>query len=410
MLPEYDVFMFGLTRSEFSLSSVSVAWAKEWAKTNRVFYIDRPYSLRDLLTKIDDASFRDKFSALFLGENIYREINFPTVSFTQVTPRITLPINFLPEGNFYTYMNQLNNKVIDDVVKKIIKDYGVKNYIFFNSFCPVTSPVISRKIQPQPLANIYQSLDEISQERYIARHGINAEFNAMRQCDIAIGTSSGLCDRHARENNRQVHLLANAADFDVFENATNKDLPKPLEFETVTKPIILYTGHYSDLRMDHELVKKIANKFSDSAVYFVGTYEKKDLINHGLNSISNLHFIGSRPIESLPAYLKYAQVAIIPYVTNELTKGIYPLKINEYLASGTPCVSTSFSNDIRSFEGLIYISNTHAEFIDNIQKAMEENTADKLSERIAHARENSWRTRIQKLESIIASFVAGEKV
>jgi glycosyltransferase involved in cell wall biosynthesis len=129
-----------------------------------------------------------------------------------------------------------------------------------------------------------------------------------------------------------------------------------------------------------------------------------------LNSISNLHFIGSRPIESLPAYLKYAQVAIIPYVTNELTKGIYPLKINEYLASGTPCVSTSFSNDIRSFEGLIYISNTHAEFIDNIQKAMEENTADKLSERIAHARENSWRTRIQKLESIIASFVAGEKV
>lgn len=410
MLPKYDVFMFGLTRSEFSLSSVSVAWAKEWAKTNRVFYIDRPYSLRDLVTKIDDPNFRDKFPALFLGENIYREIKFPTVSFTQVTPRITLPINFLPEGNLYNYLNQLNNKVIDDVVQNIIKDYGVKDYIFFNSFCPVTSPIIAKKIQPQPLANIYQSLDEISQERYIARHGINAEFKAMRQCDIAIGTSTGLCDRHALENNRPVHLLANAADFDVFENAINKDLPKPIEFESVTKPIILYTGHYSDLRMDHELVKKITHQFSDAEVFFVGTYDKKDLLNHGLTAIPNLHFIGSKPIESLPAYLKYAKVAIIPYATNELTKGIYPLKINEYLASGTPCVSSSFSNDIRSFEGLIYISENHTDFLENIQKAMQENTSEKLAVRMAHAKNNSWRTRIQKLESIIADFVAGEKV
>jgi teichuronic acid biosynthesis glycosyltransferase TuaH len=410
MLPNYDVFMFGLTRSEFSISSVSVAWAKEWAKTNRVFYIDRPYSLRDLLTKIDDESFREKFSSLFLGENIYREIQFPTVSFTQVTPRITLPINFLPEGGLYNYLNQLNNKVIDEVVKKIIKDYDVKDYVFFNSFCPVTSPIISKKIQPQPLANIYQSLDEISQERYIARHGISAEFYAMRNCDIAIGTSTGLCDRHAKENNRQVHLLANAADFDVFENALNKDLPRPVEFENIQKPIILYTGHYSDLRMDHDLVKKITESFPDAEIFFVGTYEKKDLQNHDLVNIPNLHFIGSKPIESLPAYLKYAKVAIIPYATNELTKGIYPLKINEYLASGTPCVSSSFSNDIRSFEGLIYISETHQDFLSNIQQAMQEDTSIKLAARIAHAKENSWRTRIQKLEKLIADFVAGEKV
>ena len=410
MLPKYDVFMFGLTRSEFSISSVSVAWAKEWAKTNRVFYIDRPYSLRDLLTKIDDETFREKFPSLFLGENIYREIQFPTVSFTQVTPRITLPINFLPEGGLYNYLNYINNKVIDEVVKKIIKDYNVKDYIFFNSFCPVTSPIISKKIQPQPLANIYQSLDEISQEKYIARHGISAEFYAMRNCDIAIGTSTGLCDRHAKENNRQVHLLANAADFDVFENALNKDLPKPIEFENIQKPIILYTGHYSDLRMDHDLVKKITKSFPEAEIFFVGTYEKKDLQNHGLVNIPNLHFIGSRPIESLPAYLKYAKLAIIPYASNELTKGIYPLKINEYLASGIPCVSTSFSNDIRSFEGLIYISETHQDFISNIKLAMQEDTNLKLADRIAHAKENSWRTRIQKLEKLIAAFVAGEKV
>ena len=410
MLPEYDLFMFGLTRSDFKLSSVSVAWAKEWAKTNRVFYIDRPFSLKDIKDEWHDPAFKKRFNALVLGNNIYSEIKFPQVSFTQVTPRLSLPINFLPEGGLYHFLNRYNNFVVNEVIRKTIKDFGVKNYVFFNSFNPVNCPYISKDIPLKPLASIYQSLDEISQEPYIARHGIQAEFDAMKNCDIAIGTSSGLCDRHAKENGRKVHLLANAADYDTFENAINKNFPQPTEMKDLKKPVIVYTGHYSDLRLDHILVRRICAEFKEASVLFVGTYERKDLEKESLLDIPNLHFIGSRPIESLPAYLSHSQVAIIPYKSNELTRGIYPLKINEYLAAGIPTVSTNFSNDINSFDGLIYLGNSHDEFIQQIRVALQENPQEKLAARMNHAYHNSWRMRITKLESIIEDFVNGKPV
>lgn len=109
------------------------------------------------------------------------------------------------------------------------------------------------------------------------------------------------------------------------------------------------------------------------------------------------------------AYLKYATVAIIPYACNELTKGIYPLKINEYLAAGIPTVSTNYSDDIASFEGLIYLANSTEDFLEKVQKALDENPPIMLSKRMEHARQNSWQTRVEDLEQFIFDFIKGLK-
>jgi glycosyltransferase involved in cell wall biosynthesis len=162
--------------------------------------------------------------------------------------------------------------------------------------------------------------------------------------------------------------------------------------------------------LDHELVRRICSEFKEASILFVGTYDRKDLEKENLLEIPNLHFIGSRPIESLPAYLCHSNVAIIPYKSNELTRGIYPLKINEYLASGIPTVSSNFSNDINSFDGLIYLGNSQDEFIHQIRLALNENPQDKLAARMNHAYNNSWRMRINKLEEIIEDFVNSKEV
>lgn len=409
-LPAYDLFMFGLTRSDYSLSSVSVAWAKEWSKTNRVFYFDRPYSIKDILVDWGQPHFKRRKRALLLGKSLYHEVKFGEVSFIQVTPRLSLPINALPEGWLYRLLNRYNHFVLESAMKKVIKDFDVKNYVYFNSFHPVMVPVIPKKFPLQPLASIYQSLDEISEEPYIARHGIMAEKEAMDACDIAIGTSSRLCERHAEASGRKVHLLANAADYETFENAIGRGLPKPPEFEKFSKPVIIYTGHYSDLRLDHELVIKLSKAFPDHELVFVGTYVKEDVDSFGISQLSNLHFLGSRPIETLPAYLGHSKVAILPYQLNYLTGGIYPLKINEYLAAGIPCVSTTFSKDIAGFSEVIYLAQSHDDFIEKVRVALQENPHENLHKRMQHAAENSWRKRIDKLEGIIEKFINGEAV
>lgn len=404
----FDIFMFGLTRSDYTLSSVSVAWTKEWAKTRRVFYFDRPFSIKDVKSDWSFPPFQHRKKALLFGLNPYKKIQLGNVEVIQVTPMISLPLNFLPEGKLYHFLNRYNNYLLKRVMKKVIKDFEVKNYVYFNSFNPVLLPHIPNDFECQPLANIYQSLDEISQESYISRHGIAAEDYAMKHCDIAIGTSSKLCQRHTEASGKKVHLLANAADYDTFANAINRHFEKPIELLPFAEPVIIYTGHYSDLRLDHLLVKKLANHFSHCKIVFVGTYVEEDIEKHGLNTIKNLHFIGSRTIETLPAYLKHSTVAIIPYACNELTKGIYPLKINEYLAAGIPTVSTNFSDDIASFSDLIYLANSTEDFLEKVQIALDENPQIMLAKRMEHARQNSWQTRVKDLEQIIFDFIKGK--
>ncbi len=401
----YDVIVFGLSRSDNSLSSVTKAFADELARNHRVFYIDRPYSLKDLILLISTAEMRRKLGAVLFGMGIFKTQKIQTNSVIQVIPLLTLPINFLPAGKLFNLLNRLNNYIVYKAISKTIESYNVKDYVYLNSFLPVLVPVISKKYKYQPLLNIYQSFDEMSGEPYIAKHGKSAEMEAIRNCDLAIATSSRLCEKHAEASGRKVHLLANGVNYQLFKNACNSDLARPLAIQNFIKPIIIYTGHYSNLRLDSDLIKSICAEFTAYEIVFIGTSDTKDISKYELDKIENLHFIGPQNISQLPAYLKYAKVGIIPNKINELTQGIYPLKVNEYLAAGLPCVSTQFSKDMNTFEPYVYIAKSKEDFIAKLHLALLEDPQQKLAERMLFAEGNSWQKRIEKLENLIADFL-----
>jgi hypothetical protein len=47
---EIDFIILGATRWDFKLSSSTFSIAKTLAQNNRVFYIERPFSLKDVIT------------------------------------------------------------------------------------------------------------------------------------------------------------------------------------------------------------------------------------------------------------------------------------------------------------------------------------------------------------------------
>jgi glycosyltransferase involved in cell wall biosynthesis len=120
----------------------------------------------------------------------------------------------------------------------------------------------------------------------------------------------------------------------------------------------------------------------------------------GLDQLPNVRFIGRKSPEELPAYLKYFDCGIIPFAYNDLTKSIYPLKINEYLAAGKAVVSTAFSEDIRSFADAIFLTTTEEEFVAAIEPAIRSNTAANIQQRVAVARTNTWEARVSKFWDI----------
>ena len=84
---------------------------------------------------------------------------------------------------------------------------------------------------------------------------------------------------------------------------------------------------------------------------------------------------------------------LIPFVRSKLTKSIYPLKLNEYLAAGKPVVSTSFSSDLNDFKELIKIAGDKKKFLEYVKLEITEDNESKKSDRINIAKSNTWESR-----------------
>jgi len=400
---EIDFIILGATRRHFKLSSSTFSIAKTLAQKNRVFYIERPFSLKDLITHWNNPQFDYRKKAVLFGKNTYKKIEFEHGSLVSVTPKFIFPINFLDSGIFYDYFASYNNRILSDSVKKIIKDHGVKKYIYLNSFYPYQLRKIPTSL-PQPIVSMYRSVDDISQENYIARHGVDAEKQSVKDFDIVTASSSELCHKLSSYG-KDIHFIPNAGEFKLFHSALINDFEKPNEMKKLQGKTVIFIGNLNNLRTDFHLLVSCVTKYHDVTFIIVGPYDKVDYKKFRLDQYKNLLFTEEKDFYELPHYLKYSDVAIIPFLKNQLTKCIYPLKVNEYLGAGIPVVSTNFSSDVESFKDLIYLADTEDDFVKLLGVALAEPKNQKLAERVQFAKENTWESRIEMIWKLVENHV-----
>jgi len=379
-----------MSRWDGPYSSAILSLAKEFALNNRVFYIDHPFTIKDFITRYSTKEIQLRKDALLSGKNIFENpIGFPE-KFVAVTPQPVLPVNFLPEGNLYDFLSAMNDKIIFSAIRKTIREFKIRRFIFLNSFNPFYARNFPGDISPELI--IYQTRDDISQAKYAARHGVRLETEWVKNADIVFATSKELTKAKSAINPNTFHL-PNAADVDLFRMAQNKELPKPRELAHLTGKIILYMGNIGWARVDFPLLRKIALANKEWTLLLVGPTDSEEHINAGLDKMPNVVFTGAKKMDELPAYVAHADCTLIPFQCNTLTKSIYPLKINEYLAAGKPVVTTKFSDDILEFHEVAYLAGGHEEFLKMIEKSMQEDSPQRQQLRIKVAEQNSWKGR-----------------
>lgn len=401
----YDVILIGLSRWDNELNSSVLNIASEWAKTNRVFYIDRPFSFKDYFIVREKEALR-RSKALLFGKNKYERVIVNNQEIIAVTPKLSLPINFIPEGKIYDFFHAYNKRLIANTIANILDDYSVKNYVFFNSFIPEYFDVIKPNCL-QPLVKIYRSSDDISQEPYIAKHGVRKERLAVLQADLVLVSSFGL-QQKLSSIKTPIFRVPNAANFELFSEANAHEKPAELLRLSGRKTIFL-AGNISQLRIDYALLYAIAKHFSDCDLVIAGPVQSKELVQFGLDKMANISWLGTLPLAHIAQILNHADCAIIPFLKNTLTAGIYPLKINEYLASGKPVVSTHFSEDIGAFSDCIYLAETPQEFIKHIEKALSEPKDKNVTERRQQiAKNNNWSARMAEIKALVEGEIGGK--
>jgi glycosyltransferase involved in cell wall biosynthesis len=401
MNQKQDLILFSITRWDQPNPGSSASLTKELSKHYRVFFVERPYSLRDLIIEWGSFALKKRLKAIIFGIDPYLEINTGVSKFVVISPNLVLPLHFLPKGFIYHFFNAVNNYIVSRSIKKAIKHFQIKDFIYLNNFNPVVLPIFKSK-KFKPALNIYYITNDIRLSRYFAKHGERAQEKAIQETDLVLVSS-----RHQFKKlfYKQVNMyyFPNAVDYLFFESVRTRPLVQPYDLATIGNiKVIMFCGFISQIRIDYLLVKAICENFHQYLIVLVGTYEEQDLINHKLEQIPNLLILGNRRYESIPSYLQTATVTIIPYLCNELNESVYPLKLNEYLAMGKPVVTTNFSTDLEAFSDVIYIANTYEDFLNYIEKAITEDSEARVENRLNYARLNTWVNRVLQLKDIIS--------
>jgi UDP-galactopyranose mutase len=157
-----------------------------------------------------------------------------------------------------------------------------------------------------------------------------------------------------RGRHSNIHPFPSSVDVPHFRKARAGGAEPP-EHAGLGRPRLGFFG-VIDERMNLELLDHLAHTRSDWQIVMIGPVVKIDA--GALPQRPNLHWIGSKRYEELPAYLAGWDLGIMPFAINEATRYISPTKTPEFLAAGLPVVSTPITDVVRSYgsQGLVEIA------------------------------------------------------
>jgi teichuronic acid biosynthesis glycosyltransferase TuaH len=182
---------------------------------------------------------------------------------------------------------------------------------------------------------------------------------------------------------------------------------RPPEYESLPRPLLGYTGGIDD-RLDYDLVLRLADRFSRGSIVFVGPLSPRlsASARTALAARPNIHLLGPRGREQLPAYIRHLDVALMPYADILFTRYQAPIKLWEYLYAGPPIVGTG-SVDLRSYPPPLV---SFAENPDDAPAMVERVLADPeigREERRRFALANTWHDRAVQFDALVESQLSG---
>jgi UDP-galactopyranose mutase len=196
-------------------------------------------------------------------------------------------------------------------------------------------------------AIVYDCMDELAAFAFADPLLIEREARLLSRADVVFTGGYSLYEAK-RDRHDAVYPFPSAVDVAHFAAARGV-IAEPADQAHIPGPKLGFYG-VIDERIDLALIDAIAGARPDWQIVMIGPVAKIDPAT--LPRRANIHWLGARHYDELPAYLSGWSVALMPFAINEATRFISPTKTPEYLAAGRPVVSTPIVDVVRHFGAL----------------------------------------------------------
>ena len=297
---------------------------KRCARERRVFFVEEPI--------FDNGSMR-----LEVHE---REKNLKVV------------VPYLPEG-LCSEVAKL--AVLHDMVQRLIVENNIQQYLVWY----YTPMALDFTRHLRPLAVVYDCMDELSAFKGAPECLKLRERELFKTADLVFTGGQSLYEAK-RDQHHSVYAFPSSIDRDHFMQA-RKPIEEPEDQRQIPHPRMGFFG-VVDERFDVELLDQLSQNRPDWQFVIVGPVVKID--PEILPKRENIHYLGSKSYQELPAYVAGWDVALLLFAQNDSTRFISPTKTPEYLAAGKPVVSTPIRDVVYPYgqTGLVRIANDAREF------------------------------------------------
>jgi UDP-galactopyranose mutase len=285
---------------------------------------------------------------VFFVEEPVLDADMPRMDISLVRDGLHVAVPHLRPGTCGEAAEEASRLLVADLVERAHVEEPLLWFYTPMALAHVPSHVVPRGI-------VYDCMDELA-----SFHGAppllkEREKELFRRADLVFTGGHSLFEAKRRHHAR-VHAFPSSVDAAHFASART-EMPgrEPADQRGLPHPRLGFFG-VVDERMDIALLRELAEARPTYQLVVIGPVVKID--RETLPTLPNIHWLGQKRYEELPAYLAGWDVAIMPFARNDATKYISPTKTLEYLAAGKPVVSTSIRDVVRPFgeQGLVRIA------------------------------------------------------
>lgn len=217
----------------------------------------------------------------------------------------------------------------------------------------------------------------------------------LRESDAVVVCSNELA--RSRGAVRDVVLIPNGVDVARFQT------PRPRPADLPSTPVAVYVGTLHEERLDVDLCLELARRLPETNLALVGPDALPTRESARLSAQPNIHLLGPRPHDDVPAYLQHGDVIVVPHVITPFTASLDPIKAYECLAVDTPTVATPVAGFHRLERHLRLAS--RAEFVQAVAETLRDPPP-----RQGRPLPPTWRERAEQFALVLEGISQGASV